>query len=776
MCMSPNEYIIDKIYNTFERERKKHPTYKESKYDKESEYKELIKFLVEKEEVNEAELMLKAKEIGLGRLYYNTFIAILKKYLNFIDIGEEDGYKVIKITNELRNALNDNNESDKSNFKIDMEFIIMQYEDLLRKYLKNYITVVGPEKLERKIRLSARDLSAEFGDMIDYAIESVDNYYQVVDYLTKLFNEVYYEITYEMGDFKVVLCDFPALKIDVNKINAEHINKVVEFEANIIYASHVSVFVKKSVFQCPRCGKIVNIYLRDFFAKNSDKLVCNECNVKLQHIKDEEYTNFQELIVQGLPNEKGYIREQRVLYEDSDGVFSGYVKITGIVRTVPRNSKSKVYDLVAQAVDVEEIDNIAPRLTKKDIEDIKKIAKRKDVIDLLSDRLIPEIKGHSLVKKAVFLQQIRGVKKPGRRDKINILLITDPGIGKTVILRKIAEIPGNNYVSMPTSTINSVFAIAEKKKSLSGESWTVKVGPVPKSIGTVCIDEFYIPKGDTTFYEAMEGDVIHFCKGGIDARLQSVCSFLCARNPRWGRFNPDVSVAEQIDIPAPLLSRFDLIFPIRDRADKEADKEIAEHIIDVHRAYLDKEVNKKIRLDYVKIDGVIIDFEFIVKYIFYARQLKPTTTDEAKKKLVNWYVEMRKKHQITARQLESAIRLAEAHAKAKLKETVDVEDAEEAIGMITECLKEIAYDPEAGIIDIDKIAGTPKSEREKLDKVLNTIKELSNDNPDVLVDFEEILSFVEEKGINEKELERLLNKLKKLGDIDEPKPRRYRLI
>ena len=769
---------VEKIYNLFEEQRKKHKSYRSESYNKEAQYKELIKFLIEREEVTEAELMLKSKEIELGKLYYNTFIAIMRRYLGFIDVGEEDGYKIIKITNELKNALNDDN-NEFSNSDVDsFGRIQLNYEDFLKDYIKNNLIDNITKIKDNIIKISMRELySWGLAELLEYALESMENYYKVKDWIEELINETIWDTISDPEHYTVVLVDFPKeYKININDISSKYINKVVEFEGNIVYASSVESVAKRYLYECFRCGKRKEIYFKDLFEDFSGKLVC-ECGNEMEFREITEFADFQELIVQGFPDEDGYVREQRVLYEHTQGIFNGYVRVIGIVRPIKRGKKKKIYDLIVQAINIEKLDNYTIKLTEEDINNIKKISRRKDVVNLLSDRLIPEIKGHSSIKKAVFLQQIKGVKTPNKRENINILLITDPGVGKTVILRKIAQLPGNNYVNIPTATVNSIIGIAEKKQSILGESFVLKLGVIPRTLGTLCVDEFYLHGSEyQKVLEAFESDTITIDKGGIHAVVPIQCGYLCACNPKRGRFDRDMSVSEQIHIPPNLLSRFDLIFPIMDNPDVENDEKIAEHIIDVHRAHLDEDVNKKVKLKYIEVDGVRIDESFIVKYIHYARQLRPLITEDTKKKISRWYAEMRKKHQITARLVDAVVRLAEAHAKAKLKETVDVEDAEEAINIITECLKQIAYDPETGQFDIDKIMGMHKREREKLNVVLEAIKEISNIDDNNLAIFGEILEKVENKGINKDELERLLKKLKTLGDIDEPKPGRYRLL
>jgi replicative DNA helicase Mcm len=276
----------------------------------------------------------------------------------------------------------------------------------------------------------------------------------------------------------------------------------------------------------------------------------------------------------------------------------------------------------------------------------------------------------------------------------------------------------------------------------------------------------------------MESQTIHINKGGINAKLRTECAILAACNPRWGRFDPNASIPEQINIPAPLLSRFDIIFPIKDEVSRARDRDIARHILDFHQKLLKQEMEGK-KKSTININGVDIDDEFIIKYITYAREKQPIISKEAEDLLINYYVEMRKSSmQITARQLEAAIRLAEAHAKAKLKDVVEEEDAQEAINIITEALKEVAYDPETGTIDLGKITGESNKDRDKMKEIYSIIKKLSEKSGEsgALVMHEDIVEEAKKKGMDEDTVDSILKKLLKRGDIDEPRNGKYRII
>ncbi|MBC7118456.1 MAG: MCM family protein, partial [Methanobacteriaceae archaeon] len=257
-------------------------------------------------------------------------------------------------------------------------------------------------------------------------------------------------------------------------------------------------------------------------------------------------------------------------------------------------------------------------------------------------------------------------------------------------------------------------------------------------------------------------NTISIAKAGIMATLNSRCAVLAAANPKFGRFDTYKSIAEQIDLPSTILSRFDLIFVIEDKPHEEKDRELARHILKTHKE------------DTLPIE---IEPELLRKYIAYARKnIHPTLTDKAMKVLEEFYVSMRSSATdedspvpITARQLEAIIRLAEASARVKLKNKVEAEDAKRAIRLAKSCLKQVGYDPETGKIDIDKVEGrTPKSERDKFNILIELIKELEEEYggkaPTNILKSE----MLDRYNISEEKVEELLRFLQEKGVIFEP--------
>ena len=233
-------------------------------------------------------------------------------------------------------------------------------------------------------------------------------------------------------------------------------------------------------------------------------------------------------------------------------------------------------------------------------------------------------------------------------------------------------------------------------------------------MGVAAVDEMdKMQKEDrSALHEAMEQQSISVAKAGITATLKSRCALLGAANPKYGRFDMYGDIADQINMPPSLLSRFDLIFIMTDQPEQKRDLAIAEHILKAHSIGELMAQHKKTPIpgitdEYIQqqLKPVMPDIDpaLFRKYVAYAkRNCFPIMSDEAKDTLVNYYLKLRgiaepnKPVPVTARQLEALVRLGEASARIRLSNTIDMSDAERVIRIVDACLRQIAYDAKTG--------------------------------------------------------------------------------
>ena len=282
--------------------------------------------------------------------------------------------------------------------------------------------------------------------------------------------------------------------------------------------------------------------------------------------------------------------------------------------------------------------------------------------------------------------------------------------------------------------------------------------------GNVCVDELDKMRSEdrSALHEALEQQTVSIAKAGIMATLNTRCSVLAAANPKFGKFDTYKALASQIDLPSPILSRFDLTFVLEDKPNVEKDKELAQHILKTHQF-------SNIAYD--------IEPELLRKYIAYARKnVHPVLTDGATKVLEEFYVSVRSGAveedapvPITPRQLEATIRLAEASAKLQLKDEVEASDALRAVSLQKWCLEKIGMDPDTGKIDIARVEGrTPTSEKNKMNTVMAEIETLEEEFDNVPVNIlKEHLS--ENFSISEEKTDEILKTLRSKGLIYEPR-------
>jgi replicative DNA helicase Mcm len=271
------------------------------------------------------------------------------------------------------------------------------------------------------------------------------------------------------------------------------------------------------------------------------------------------------------------------------------------------------------------------------------------------------------------------------------------------------------------------------------------------------------PEDRVAIHEAMEQHTVSVAKGGIVATLNARTAILAAANPALGRYEPHRTVAENISLPVTILSRFDLIFVLRDVPNKETDGKMSEHILEMHRKGLSPVESP-------------IPLELLRKYISYSKGIRPVLTKEAIQRINDFYLAMRAASEaegspvaITARQLESLVRTAEARARAALRKEVSAEDAEAAVAIMKRSLGEVGIDLSSYKMDIDIImTGKPKSLRDKLQVVLSTLIEMEKETG--MAEKAALLNELELKHkIPRDETERLLGQLLREGTIYEPR-------
>lgn len=595
------------------------------------------------------------------------------------------------------------------------------------------------------------------------------------------------EIT-EEPRFHVRFYNLPREKgysVMVRDITADYIDRLVAVDGVVNKISDVLPKVAIGHFICNRCNEPHDEPQDKRFLR--EPLSCKNCRRNDFRFVPEEskWIDIQRLEIQEpLEFLKGGEQARKIeiwTEEDlTDIVTAGdKVIVTGIVRLKPPLKRGSVYFKFIDANNIEGIEKEFEdiEISEEEEREIKKLAEDPKIHEKIVNSIAPSIYGYNEVKEAIALQLFGG--RPGKilpdrttvRSDIHLLLIGDPGVAKSRILQYVDQIaPKSIYVTGKGTTGAGLTATAEKDEFAEG-AWTLKAGAlVLAGGGIVCIDEFdKMDKEErSAMHEAMEQQTISIAKAGIVAKFKANTAILAASNPKFSRFDNYKPLGEQFDIPPTLLSRFDLIFPIQDVLDKERDREIADHMLKMHKTMEEmKELEPEIPTDIFR------------KYIAYSRKnLSPILSDDAADKIKEYYVGLRSGSKetvrATPRQLEALVRLAEASAKIRFSDTVDVNDADRAIELTNFVLKEIAYDKTTGEIDIDRIVTDhPKSTRDKIRITENIIRDLIEKSGERMASLDDIIADASLKNIQRFEAERIIMELKTKGIIYEPRHGRF---
>lgn len=667
--------------------------------------------------------------------------------------------------------------------------VVHDYFSEIEDFLLNYRDGSGRHKyreLIRKMILEDRyDIEISFIDIVNYNPKLAEEYIvkEPETAITKFAEVVRHIIEIEYPEYldrvpRIVprFREVPLL-YKIRDIRSSLIGKLVAVEGIVVRATPPKQKMTEALFIHECGGEVYVPVAGDIIDKPMICPICQRSSGNWRLIEERsKYRDFQRIVIQEKPEEMPAGRMPRSLEVDVYDVLvdvarpGDRVVVVGVLKLRGGGTRrvKSLYDVFLEANNVivsqrmlEEIE-----ITKEDEEKIKELARDPLIRRKIIASIAPAIHGLWDLKEAIALLLFGGNQKVLQdgtkiRGDIHVLVIGDPGTAKSQLLQYVSRIaPRAIYTTGKGATAAGLTAAVIREKQ-SGEYYLEAGALVLADGGVACIDEIDKMREEdrVAIHEAMEQQTISIAKAGIVARLNARTSVLAAGNPRYGRYLPSRSITENVNLPPTILSRFDLIFVIKDVPNPEKDARLARHISSVH--------------SYSEVVKPFIDVETLRKYIAYARKyIKPVLTEEARKMLESFFIEMRRRSletpespiTITARQYEALIRLAEAHSKMALKNEVTEEDAAEAVRLMKSMLESVGIDVESGEIDIDTImTGKPKSQREKMLIIEEAIRSLTA--TEGCAKIKSIIAKTREQNIDDRFVEEALNKMRKEGLI-----------
>jgi len=608
-----------------------------------------------------------------------------------------------------------------------------------------------------------------------------------------ILREIHYDYAEEIKDkIKVRIGNYSVQK-GLREINADVINKLISVPGMVVRTSEIKPLAKKIAYACLNCNTLNEAQLKGLALKKPMR--CTQCSEKELEMDPEHsyFTDFQLVRIQELPEDlpagqlPHYV-EVTVMDDLVDRCRPGdRVLLTGIVRIEQEQSlqvRTSLFRLRMEGNNIEFLGGILGNkdertvdskdektvdrivISREDEKRILALASMPDNYDKLIASFAPHIYGHEVIKESILLLIVGSVTKKladgsNRRGDINIFLVGDPGTAKSEMLKFAAKIaPRGLYTSGRGTTAAGLTAAVIRDKSgiMMLEAGAVVLGDQ----GLVCIDEFDKIKSEdrSALHEVMEQQTCSVAKGGIVATLNARTSILSAANPKYGKYDPFRNITENVEpLPIPLLTRFDIIHVIRDSADTERDNRIASHILEIHR-------------DIEHAAQSAIEIDLFRKYLAYAKQIEPKLTPEAIDILRKYYLQMRNvdsEGMITAtpRQLEGLVRLATARARLLLKDSVDTEDAERAIYLVSQMLETVGIDVNTGKVDLGVLHGKPLSETSKLKTFTDVFNGLSGEDKNDVEEKNFIDELVKTGKFTEDEAKDFIRKAMQNGQIYE---------
>ena len=683
--------------------------------------------------------------------------------------------------------------------------------DKVKEFLTQFKDPTGSfsyvEQIDQMMPKGAKYIVVDFNDLVSVPfIESkfVESPDEILNAFSRAIKEILQERFPEYArkiehDIRARIANFPAER-SLRQINSEVITKMTSVSGMVVRASEVKPLAKELTYKCLD-KHISKFTLLD--GMSLDKAVkcqspkCPYTNLAIV-AEESRFIDFQIVRLQELPEDlpPGQLPHYVNVSMKQDLVDyarpGDRIILTGIVRIEQervsgvKQSESALYRLRMDGNNIEFIGGRGIKGTRRTEREeispdeqkiIRTLSKNPDIYDRLIASFAPHIRGHELFKEAILLLIVGSTQRALSdgskvRGDINVFLVGDPGTAKSEMLKFCARIaPRGLYTSGRGSTAAGLTAAVVRDASgiFMLEAGAVVLGDQ----GLVCIDEFdkMRPEDRSALHEVMEQQSASIAKGGIVATLNARTSILAAANPMFGKYDPFKNLTENVNLPIPLLTRFDLVFVVRDIPHEEKDRQIAQHILSQHGTSGTDTTS-------------LIDVDILTKYLAYAKQNDPVLTKQAENKIMEFYLKMRsvegedkeKMITITPRQLEGLIRLSTARARILLKNQVEEDDADRAIYLFNEMLKNAGIDVNTGKIDIGVLQGRPRSEVSKLATFMEILKSLEGEPQSPVLEQTFVDELVKSEKFNEEEARNYIRRMVRDATIYESKPGHYNTV
>ena len=687
-----------------------------------------------------------------------------------------------------------------------------QTESALSGYVKEFLLEFKDEKgnfryvdnIDNMMPSKSKFINVDYNDLVLHPdIESVFN--ESPDSILEAFSRAIKEILQERfpkyakkieHEIRARIANYPVQR-SLRQINAEVIGKITSVSGMVLRASEVKPLAKELVFVCPE-GHRTDVILGHGLSLTSPVQCSNpKCNHRELGVEPEssrfidvQFVRLQELPEDLPPGQLPHYLDVTVKQDLVDNARPGdRVVLTGIVRIEQEKmsgvskASSPLYRLRLDGNNVEFLgskkDKSSRKIQREEIsqEDekmIKSLSKSPDLYQQLIDSYAPHITGHEVVKESILLLMAGSTQRELQdgskiRGDINIFLVGDPGTAKSEMLKFCVRVaPRGLYTSGRGSTAAGLTAAVVR--DTNGIFMLEAGATVLGDQGLVCIDEFDKMKAEdrSALHEVMEQQTASISKGGIVATLNARTSILAAANPMYGKYDPFKNITENVNLPVPLLTRFDLIHVIKDKPSKERDTKIAQHIINLHTP---KGIDQK----------SLIDSETLTKYLSYVKRIDPKLTKEAEQKILDYYMKMRTVEAeemitVTPRQLEGLIRMATARARLLLKTQVEEDDAERAIYLLQNMFENAGIDVNTGKVDLGVLQGRPRSEVSKMQLFMDVMQSLEGEHKTPVDEKQLVEELVKTGKYNDEEAKNFIRKMARDSSIYESKPGHYNRV